>query len=181
MARFIPSEIHREARVTVLAHPSAFRNPRFPTTDELNDVYDPDTNQNGLVFWVMCAWMNNAVFTNDVQTNNDLRFCDKSQVETAIGFNYGFTVSSRLDSDFRRFSSNNLFRQLTTAPDRNFILIDRVREDGGSTSDFEVGDWIRCYEIATDLPNYNVSNAAPPTIEFSPISAGSVWDLDLVL
>jgi hypothetical protein len=123
--------------------------------------------------------MNDFSFSADAQTENALKACQQAAAENITGWDYGFEGTSRLDKDFDNFSAENFFRELTLEPDRNYILIDRVKYGGDEKSFAEVDDWVRFYEFTTDVQNHILQNGEFAAISFVPLASGSMWNLDL--
>jgi hypothetical protein len=135
----------------VAAYPEAFANPSAPTAAELNDLFAYGTNEDGKVFDISCAVLDDYTLNMaDSDTDDSLSICDIGNVETPTFANYEASLDFFRDASISANGIFNMAWNLFKREDRPFWLIKRI---GPAQSDaFAAGDTISMYGVNTDFP-----------------------------
>lgn len=135
----------------VAAYPEAFANPATPTAAELNDLFVYTTNEDGMVFDISCAILDDYTLNmTDSDTDDSLSICDIGNVETPTFSNYEASLDFFRDSSVTANGVYNLAWDLFKGVDRPFWLIKRIGP--AQTAAFAIGQTISMYGVNTDLP-----------------------------
>lgn len=138
--------------VSVLAaYPEAFADPTAPTSAELNNQFVFTTNEDGMVFDISCASMDDLTLNmTDPDTDNSMTVCDISTVDNPTFDNYEASIDTLRDSSVTAAGVYNMARELFMAPDRPFYLIKVIGVAHGTA--FAAGDVVSIYGFNTDYP-----------------------------
>lgn len=137
----------------MLAYPEYAVNPLKPTAVELNDQFVFDTNEDGIVFNVSCAILDdsaNNVNQTSSDTDSTMTICDLAAVETPTFVNYEVSLDALRDEDIDAKGLYNLIRELTISPDRPFYVITRIGKSQNTA--FAINDVISIFGVSTDNP-----------------------------
>lgn len=137
--------------LVAIAYPEYAVNPLEPTASELNNLFAFGTAEDGLVFNISGAILDDSNNINQTGSDTDstMTIVDVASVETPTFWNYEVTFDGLRDRDIDAAGVYNLLRELTIAPDRPFIVITRVgphNEDPAA-----IGDVISLFAVDTDL------------------------------
>lgn len=139
--------------VTVLAaYPEAFADPTEPTPDELNDLFEYSTAEDGMVFNISCSITDDSYSINvtDSETDDTRTICQIGQVQNPTFQNYEVSFDTLRDQDLMATGVFNLPFELFKAPDRQFWIITRIGES--NTTPFAAGQDIKMFGVITDNP-----------------------------
>lgn len=135
----------------VAAYPEAFADPAAPTAAELNDLFVYSTNEDGMVFDISCAILDDYTLNmTDPDTDDTISICDIGNVETPTFDNYEASLDGFRDESVTDAGLYNLFFDLFKGVDRPFYLIKRIGP--GQAEPFAVGQDISVYGVNTDYP-----------------------------
>jgi hypothetical protein len=150
------------ANVTILAaYPEAFADPANPTAAELNDVYDPVANPDGMVFDISCATLDDYTLNlTDSDTDDELSVCDVGNSSSPTFYNYDIELDFFRDKSVTDNGVFNLAWRLFRGVDRPFWLIKRIGKAQGATFLTDGSDVISMYGATTDLPTDVVEDNA---------------------
>lgn len=137
----------------VAAYPEAFEDPLAPTAAELNDQFEFDTNEAGMVFNISCAIVDGTDTANRTEsdTNDERTICDEAGVENPTFAQYEVSLDAFRDEDVDDEGVFNLFFDLFKGVDRPFYIYKRLGKP--NTSPFAIGDDVHIFGVNTDLPN----------------------------
>lgn len=135
----------------VAAYPEAFADASEPTSAELNNLFVYTSNEDGMVFDISCAVLDDYTLNmTDSDTDDSLSICDIGNVETPTFSNYEASLDFFRDSSITANGVYNLAWHLFKREDRPFWLIKRI---GQSQPDaFAAGQTISMYGVTTDFP-----------------------------
>lgn len=135
----------------VAAYPEAFADPAAPTAAELNDLFAYSTNEDGMVFDVSCAILDDYTLNmTDSDTDDTLSICDIGNVETPTFANYEASLDGFRDEVVTDNGVYNLFFDIFKGVDRPFYLIKRIGV--AQSALFAIGHTISMYGVTTDYP-----------------------------
>lgn len=148
----------------LLAYPEAFADPANPTASELNDIFDYDTNPDGMVFDVSCAILDDFTMNmTDSDTDDTMTICDVGDVQSRTFQNYEVSLDGLRDESVTDEGLFNLFRNLTLTADRPFWAIKRIGKSNRPLAQFltDGTDVISMYGVITDNPVDIVEDNTP--------------------
>src|SRR5690606_24240890 len=92
----------------------------------------------------------------DSDTDDSKTVCSKGNSEALTFYNFDAQLNAKRDEDIHADSLNNLFRDLTRAPDLAYFIGHRVRGEYNSTDLAEAGQEWDFYYVHTDVqvPGY---------------------------
>lgn len=135
----------------VAAYPEAFADPAAPTAAELNDLFVYGTNEDGMVFDISCAILDDYTLNmTESDTDDSLSICDIGNVESPTFSNYEGSLDGFRDESVTANGVFNLFFDLFKGPGRRFWLIKRIGP--AQAEAFAAGQDISMYEFETDYP-----------------------------
>lgn len=142
------------ANVTILAaYPEAFADRTAPTAEELNDQFDATTNEDGMVFNISCAILDDYDLNmGDPETDDTLTVCDESNVETPTFDTYTAEIDALRDADVTAEGLFNLVYELFGGADCPFDLIKRIGKANDAEFLTDGSDVISSYGVKTDNP-----------------------------
>ena len=88
----------------------------------------------------------------DSDTDDSKTICSKGTTETPTFYNFAAEVHLLRDEDLVAVGLYNLARDLTRAPDVEYLLVHRVRGGKDSSETFAIGDEVDVYYVHTDNP-----------------------------
>lgn len=135
----------------VVAYPERFADPAAPTAAELNDLFVYSTNEDGMVFDISCAILDDYTLNmTDSDTDDSLSICDIGNVETPTFSNYEASLDGFRDASVTANGVYNMFFDLFKREGRPFWLIKRIGP--GQAEVFAAGQTISMYGVETDYP-----------------------------
>lgn len=135
----------------VAAYPEAFANPETPTAAELNDLFAYGTNEDGMVFDISCAIVDNYTLNMaDSDTDDTMTICDIGNVSTPTFQNYEASLDFLRDRSVTDNGVFNMAFDLFKGAGRPFYLIKRIGHLQSTA--FAVGQIISMYGVETDHP-----------------------------
>ena len=137
----------------MLAYPEYADNPLEPTAADLNDQFVFTSNEDGMVFNVSCAILDdsaNNVNQSSSDTDGTMTICDLAAVESPTFVNYEVSLDSLRDLEVDAPGLYNLLRELTITADRPFYVITRIGKE--QNTPFVIGDTISIFGVNTDFP-----------------------------
>lgn len=142
------------ANVTILAaYPEAFANPAAPTAAELNDQFAYGTNEDGMVFNISCAILDDYTLNmTDPETDDSMSICDIGNVATPTFDTYEASLDGFRDKSVTDNGVFNMFHDLFLTPDRPFYLIKRIGKANNAPFLTDGSDSISSYGVNTDYP-----------------------------
>lgn len=133
------------------AYPEAFADPAAPTSAELNDLFVYTSNEDGMVFDISCAILDDYTLNMaESDTDDSLSICDVGNVESPTFQNYEGSLDMFRDKSVTDNGVFNLAWDLFKGADRPFWLIKRIGPDRQDA--FAAGQTISMYEFNTDFP-----------------------------
>src|SRR5690606_16332541 len=116
------------ANATVLwAYPEAFADAAAPTAAELNDIYHPVSNPDGMVFDISCALMDDFTLNAaESDTDDELTICDIGNSSTPTFYNYDAELDFLRDKSITDNGVFNLAWRLFRKADRPGYAIKRI-------------------------------------------------------
>lgn len=140
------------ANVTLLlAYPEAFADFKAPTSAELNDQFAFSTNEDGKVFNVSCATLDDYTMNQTESDTDDIRtVCDEGEVSNPTFQNYEVSLDFLRDASVVDAGLFNMSAELTRAPGRPLIAIKRLTKKNNEL--FAIGDDVHIFQVDTDYP-----------------------------
>jgi len=106
---------------------------------------------------ISCAVLDDlSLGLTDSDTDDSKTVCSKGNSEALTFYNFDAQLNAKRDEDIHADSLNNLFRDLTRAPDLAYFIGHRVRGEYNSTDLAEAGQEWDFYYVHTDVqvPGY---------------------------
>lgn len=136
-----------------LAYPEAFADPSNPTAAELNDQFVYGTNEDGMVFNISCAVLDDYTMNmSDPEMDDSISVCDIGNVETPTFDTYEVELNFFRDEDVDALGVYNLARDLHLGVDRPFYAIKRIGKAQNAQFLTDGSDVISMYGVSTDYP-----------------------------
>jgi hypothetical protein len=133
------------------AYPQYAADPYKPTVGELNNIFDWTVNQQGKVFNISCAIMDDYTLNQaESDTDSDMTICDITEVNDPTFFNYEASLDGLRDKDIDFQGLYNLYFWLFNGFGRDYVLIKRIGP--GNQDAFANGQVISLYGVTTDVP-----------------------------
>lgn len=133
------------------AYPEAFADASAPTSAELNNLFVYSTNEDGMVFDISCAILDDYTLNmTDSDTDDSLSICDIGNVSSPTFSNYEASLDGFRDESVTDAGVYNMFRDLFLDAGRPFWLIKRIGPDRQDA--FAPGDTVSMYGVDTDYP-----------------------------
>lgn len=142
------------ANATVLwAYPEAFEDAAAPTAAELNNIYHPVDNPDGMVFDISCALLDDFTLNaSESDTDDELTICDIGNSASLTFYNYEAELNFLRDKSVTDDGVFNLAWRLFRKADRPGIAIKRIGKPQGAAFDTDGSDVISMYGLITDNP-----------------------------
>lgn len=136
----------------VLAYPEAFANPSAPTVDELNNFFKYGTNEDGMIFDISCAIVDDGYTFNLTESDiDDTRtICQIGQVQNPTFQTYEVSLDFLRDKSVTDNGVFNLAFDQLKGTDRPYWVISRAGV--AQAEDFAVGQDIKMLGVNTDNP-----------------------------
>ena len=139
----MPNKTGRGYVKIIAAYPEAFVNKNTPTVAELNNTtYVKD---------ISCAVSDDYTLGMvDSDTDNTQSVCDIQAIETPTFYNYEASLDGFNDLDIAATGVYNLFRDLFSTNNNNFILGLRIGQPQAAA--FDTSSIVSLFQVKTDYP-----------------------------
>lgn len=94
-------------------------------------------------------------------TDDTKTVCSKGNTATLTLYKFNAKLNAHRDDNPTADSQENLFRDLTRAPDVKYFIAHRVYAGKDSTETFAVGDEVDLYYVSTDLQVHTFPDGKP--------------------
>lgn len=95
------------------------------------------------------------------ETDDTKTVCSKGNTATLTLYKFNAKLNAQRDENPTADSQENLFRDLTRAPDVNYFIAHRVYAGKDSTETFAIGDNVDLYYVSTDLQVHTFPDGKP--------------------
>ena len=136
----------------VLAYPEAFANPTTPTATELNDLFVYGTNEDGMIFDISCAIVDDGYTFNltESETDDTRTICQIGQVQNPTFQTYEVSFDCLRDKSVTDNGVFNLAWDQLKGIDRPYWVISRT--GAAQAGPFAIGQDIKMLGVNTDNP-----------------------------
>lgn len=139
----------------LLAYREAIPDPLLPSAAKLNDQFVFSTNEDGLVFNISCAVLDDYTLNQTESDTDDTRtVCDEGEVSNPTFKNFEASINSLRDESLTDAGLYNMVAELTRAPDRPFYIVRRIGVK--QNVQFATGQEIDIFPVLTDFPQDGV-------------------------
>lgn len=136
----------------VIAYPEAFENPAAPTSDELNNMFVYGSQEEGMVFDISCAIVDDGYTLNltESETDDTRTICQIGQTQNPTFQTYEVSFDCLRDKSVTDNGVFNLAWDQLKGLDRPYWVISRAGAPHAES--FAVGQDIKMVGVTTDNP-----------------------------